>query len=117
MLLFLGGTARAQVVDAGVDAPPDDAAPPPPPLDAAPPPPAPSLTDTDGAPVPGTESGRLDEVDGGDGVGRLAARTVLWLPRLAFDLIWFPVHGVFVLSDRYHVEKLYYRVFYNANQT
>lgn len=115
VLLVLSGTARAQSADAGIDA---AIAEPAPPADAAP---AafvePTARDTEAAPVPGEESGRLDKVDDGDGVGRLAARTVLWLPRLAIDLVWFPVHGVFVLTDRYHIEKLYYRVFYNANQT
>ncbi|MFT3697171.1 MAG: BamA/TamA family outer membrane protein [Kofleriaceae bacterium] len=61
--------------------------------------------------------GRVDPIDDTDSAGRALARTVLYVPRLAIDILWLPIHGAFYASDRYHITDLYYRVFYNANRT
>ncbi len=108
-------------VDAPADAPPDsgsDAAAHPAPPDAAPAPVVShSLAETDAAPLPGSEGGRIDQVDDGDGVGRVLLRIPLYIPRLLVDIVYYPIHGLFLLTDRFHIDKLYYQVFYNANHT
>jgi Omp85 superfamily domain len=75
-----------------------------------------TAAETAGAPVPGDESGRTDEVDS-DGVGRVIGRGVLFVPKLVVETIWFPFHGTFWLFDRYHLSHLYYQVFFNENRT
>ncbi|HEY0255438.1 MAG TPA: hypothetical protein VGC41_28105, partial [Kofleriaceae bacterium] len=61
--------------------------------------------------------GRIDLIDDQDSAGRALARTALYIPRLAIDIVWLPIHGLFYASDRYHITDLYYRIFYNANRT
>lgn len=75
-----------------------------------------TAAETVGAPVPGDESGRIDEVDS-DGLGRVIGRGVLFVPKLVVETIWFPFHGTFWLFDRYHLSHLYYQIFYNENRT
>ena len=90
--------------------------------DHAPPAPArafdePTARESDRAPPPGETSGRLDEVDEGDGAGRWLGRLVLLAPRLVFEAIWLPLYGTLYAFDHYHLDDLYYRVFYNNNRT
>ena len=54
------------------------------------------------APTPGTESGRTDEVDGGDGALRYVGRGLLWIPRIPMELIVQPIRGALYVNDRYH---------------
>ncbi|MEO8550880.1 MAG: hypothetical protein ABI678_12930 [Kofleriaceae bacterium] len=52
------------------------------------------------APHPGDESGRIDEPTG-DSALRVAARGVLFVPRMALILVTSPVHGLVWAEDRY----------------
>jgi hypothetical protein len=69
-----------------------------------------------GAPVPGDESGRTDDRPG-DGVGRQAARALLAVPRVLFEVVDAPVRGVLWVNTRYHPQDLYYQVFFNDART
>lgn len=73
--------------------------------------------DSAGAPVPGAESGRTDVVDPGDSPVRVAGRVVLFVPKVLYEALFLPVHGAFYAIDRYHIDQLYYRIFFNANHT
>lgn len=55
-----------------------------------------------GAPPPGHESGRLDEPEG-DSPGRLVARGLLLLPRMAFKVVFAPIRGGLWANDRYRL--------------
>lgn len=70
-----------------------------------------------GAPVPGAESGRIDPVDAGDSALRIGLRGVLFVPRLAVNLALSPVRVSVWAYDRYHLDELYYRVFFNDART
>lgn len=61
-----------------------------------------AAADVAGAPRPGSESGRTDEVDGGDGPLRHVGRGLLWIPRFPLELIIQPVRGALYVNDRYH---------------
>jgi hypothetical protein len=95
------------------------------PTEAAPAEPAPrgtggegtSAVDVQGAPRPGEESGRTDEVDPGDSATREFGRGVLFVPKLAIQLALFPLRTAVWADDRYQLTDLYYRVFYNADRT
>ncbi len=73
--------------------------------------------DAAGAPLPGAESGRIDVVDPGDSPLRVAGRVVLFVPKVVYEALFVPVHGVFYALDRYHFDQLYYRIFFNGNHT
>ena len=85
------------------------------------PPPAPdqepSAADVANAPLPGQESGRLDPVDDGDTTARAIGRDALFLPKLLTDVALSPVRGTVWAFDRYHLDLLYYRVFFNDART
>jgi hypothetical protein len=70
-----------------------------------------------GAPVPGDESGRLDPVDPGDSTPRKLARVALAAPRLALALALWPVRTAIWARDRYQLQDLYYRTFYDRTRT
>jgi hypothetical protein len=77
------------------------------PAPASAPPPAPdAAADVARAPRPGGESGRIDEVDGGDGALRRVGRGLLWIPRIPMELIVQPVRGVLYVNDRYHAASV-----------
>ena len=80
-------------------------------------PPKPTAKDVAGAPRPGDESGRLDRVDEGDGTGRVFARGVLFVPKVVAEIGFAPVRGALWADDRYQLEDLYYRTFYNSDRT
>ena len=69
------------------------------------------------APLPGHESGQIRGLDSGDSAFRIAARGLLLVPKLAVDVALSPVRGAFWANDRYRLEDLYYRVFYNDDRT
>ncbi len=75
-----------------------------------------TAADVHGAPVPGDESGRLDEPDR-DSIVRRAARGALFVPRTILDWGLSPIRGLWWLQDRYALDDLYYRTFYNADRT
>jgi hypothetical protein len=68
-------------------------------------------------PLPGQESGRADAVDDGDTVGRKVGRVALTPLRWSTDLLLFPVRGTLWLQDRYHLDQIYTRIFYNDAKT
>jgi hypothetical protein len=76
----------------------------------------PTWADVAGEPVPGAESGRLDPPDG-DSIWRLGLRGILFVPRVAADVVLSPVRLTAWAYDRYHLDQLYYRVFFNDART
>ncbi|HEX8115450.1 MAG TPA: BamA/TamA family outer membrane protein [Kofleriaceae bacterium] len=76
-----------------------------------------TAADVQDAPVPGTESGQSTALDPGDSAFRVAARGLLFVPKLAVAAVLSPVRGAFWANDRYGLEDLYYRVFYNDDRT
>lgn len=85
--------------------------------DPTPPPREPCAADVAGAPVPGAESGRTDPDDDGDTVTRQIGRGALFVPKVALDTALQPVRGALWVWDRYQIEDLYYRIFFNASRT
>ena len=81
--------------------------------------PQPTAKDVEGAPRPGDESGRLDRVDDGRDwhVARWIARGALFVPKLAVEIGFAPVRGALWADDRYQLEDLYFRTFYNEDRT
>lgn len=77
----------------------------------------PCADDVVGAPVPGQESGRSDPGDDGDSTLRVLGRDALWLPKMIVDLGLSPIRGGVWLYDRYQLDQLYYRVFFNDDRT
>jgi hypothetical protein len=69
------------------------------------------------APIPGDESGQITAQDRGDSAFRVMARGVLFIPKLAVAVALSPVRGAIWANERYRLEDLYYRVFYNADRT
>jgi hypothetical protein len=70
-----------------------------------------------GAPLPGQESGRADDGDGGDGAVRWILRGVLFLPRIAVELVDAPVRAVLWANQRYELSNVYYRLLFNDRRT
>jgi hypothetical protein len=70
-----------------------------------------------GAPVPGYESGRVDEVDGGDSLLRRGARGAMYLPKLAVDVALSPVRGTIWAFERYNLLDRYHKLFFNDADT
>ena len=68
------------------------------------------------AQAPGAESGRIDD-ESGDSWLRVAGRTGLFVPKLAVVVALSPVRGLVWVNDRYQLEQLYFRVFFNADRT
>jgi hypothetical protein len=76
-----------------------------------------TAADVQDAPIPGDEGGQLTALDRGDSAFRVAARGVLFIPKLVIAAALSPVRGAIWADDRYRLEDLYYRVFYNADRT
>jgi hypothetical protein len=91
----------------------------PPPFEPAPaqPPPEPTAEDVASAPRPRQTSGRIDPGEGGDSLGRLAARAVLALPLLAFQIVTLPVRGAVYAYDRYEVRRHWYETLYSRDRS
>ena len=64
-----------------------------------------------GAPRPNQESGRVDPIDTGDGTWRLIGRGLLWIPRLPFEIVLFPIRGIVYLGERYHAIRTVTEIF------
>ncbi len=90
---------------------------PPPPPETPPPPREASSNDTKGAPVSGTESGRIDEGDDGDSVLRLAARGLLFLPKLALQVVFAPIRGGVWAYERFQLGHRVRDIFFNDENT
>ena len=89
----------------------------PPPPPQTPPAAEPSASDVANAPVPGAESGRTDQVDGGDSAARQAARAALWLPKILFEGLTEPLYGATWAYNQYDLGNRYYDLFYNRDRT
>ncbi len=68
------------------------------------------------APLPGSETGRLDPPDG-DSTWRQIARGALYVPRLVIDGLLFPFRGALWINEHYRVTDWYDRIFYNDART
>ncbi|MGE5180752.1 MAG: BamA/TamA family outer membrane protein [Acidobacteriota bacterium] len=77
----------------------------------------PTAADVKGAPLPGQESGRTDPGDDGDSTLRTIGRDALFLPKLVVDAGLTPVRAGVWLYDRYQLDELWYRVFFNRDRT
>lgn len=81
-----------------------------------PPPAEHDTTETDAAPLPGEESGRVDREEG-DSTARRAARGVLILPKLVIKAVLAPIRGGIWAYDRYHPQHHFVEVFFNKERT
>jgi hypothetical protein len=70
-----------------------------------------------GEPLPGQESGRVDGGDGGDGAARWVLRGILFVPRIALELIDAPVRAALWANERYELSNVYYRLLFNDRRT
>ena len=75
-----------------------------------------TAADVSGAPQPGAETGRLD-VEDRDSTARRALRGVLYVPKVLVEIVLAPFQLPVWAYDRYHLNELYYRVFYNDART
>jgi len=96
--------------------PADEPPVPPPPIAKPEAPKDPTAAEVAGAPEPGHESGRVDPGDG-DSIPRYVGRAALFIPKLAFEIGMAPFHATVWAYDRYQLDKLYYRLFYNSDHT
>lgn len=85
---------------------------------ADPTPVAPPVTAADVAnqPRPGGESGRTDMPEG-DSTLRVAGRAALFVPKLVVDAALTPIDGAVWMQDRYKLDELYYKLFFNDAHT
>ena len=79
-------------------------------------PPEPTAADTTSAPAPDASSGRID-VEPGDSAGRRLGRAVLYVPKLLFEVLMFPLGEGIYLESRYQLSDWYYRLLYNKDLT
>lgn len=103
-------TARTAVVMLAATAAPAAATP-----EASVPPAVPldlTADDVAGFPAAGDESGRIDPQDG-DSVLRRTLRGVLFVPKVAADVALSPLLLGAWAYDRYHLDELYYQVFFD----
>jgi outer membrane protein assembly factor BamA len=71
--------------------------------------------DLDGAPPPGDESGRVDQIDDGDSTARVVGRSVLLVPRAAFELAVSPVRAGLWTYERYQIGDLWRATFFTKS--
>jgi hypothetical protein len=114
LMMATTATASAQAPVATRDQPSR-----PPPFEPAPAPqpPEPTAEDVASAPRPGQTSGRIDEGEGGDSLGRLAARAALTLPLMAFEIVTLPIGGAVYAYERYEVRRRWYDMLYSRDRT
>jgi len=68
-------------------------------------------------PVPGQENGGADANEPSESTARVIARDALFVPKLVVETVQLPFQGAVYLLDRYQLEDLYYRTFYNDHRT
>ncbi len=85
--------------------------------DSEPAPPPLTAEDVRTAPRPGDEHGRLDPIDPGDGPWRRIGRTLLWIPRIPFEVVMQPIRGALYAQERYHLVQAATDVLYNDDRT
>lgn len=69
------------------------------------------------APLPGEESGRVDEVDDGDSALREVGRGMLVLPRAAFEIAFGPVRAGVWAYERFQLRDRWFQLFFNRDRT
>lgn len=77
----------------------------------------PSARDAEGAPLPGHESGRIDNPEHADSTGRVIARGVLFVPKIVFEILLLPIRGVAYVYDRYALDARFKHFFFNDAET
>jgi hypothetical protein len=77
----------------------------------------PTEEDLGSSPIPGDESGRIDAKNITDSGLRRALRGALFVPKLGVDLALSPIRLGVWAYDRYHLDALYYRAFFNDART
>ena len=114
LVALAASSVGAEPIASVIEPHPEDVpAPPPPP----PPDKEPCAAEVANAPLPGQESGRLDRVDDGDTTARKIGRDALFLPKLLTNVVLAPARGSVWAYDRFHLDALYYRVFFNDART
>ncbi len=68
-------------------------------------------------PPPGDESGRIDARGPQDSTARLALRGVLFVPRIAINVVLAPVRTAIWAQNRYQLDERFYRTFFNRDRT
>jgi hypothetical protein len=79
--------------------------------------PAWTAAEVEGAPVPGQESGRVDDGERGETTARGLGRVLLFVPRALFELGFAPVRTVVYVTDRYDLPERFVRWFYSEGGT
>jgi hypothetical protein len=77
----------------------------------------PTAADVAGAPASGEESGLVAPVDPGDSIARRTTRAVLLGPRLAVDIVFFPVRQGAGALERYQIVERTKRLLFNDAMT
>src|SRR6476469_1033189 len=78
---------------------------------------APDPAPSDPPPPPGQESGRIDDEDGEDSPGRVAARGVLFVPKLVLDAAMYPVGEAVGAEGTYDFSGWYNKWFTCCNDS
>jgi hypothetical protein len=76
----------------------------------------PTATDVEQAPLPGDESGRLDELPG-DSLWRDIGRGLLLPPRVAVEVAMAPLRATIWTLDRYKLPERYIQLFFDDTET
>jgi Omp85 superfamily domain len=77
----------------------------------------PTAAEVANAPVPGQESGRVDDDEQHDSALREIGRGLLVPPKLLLEVVIAPVRGLTWADDRYDLQGMYDRTFFNADHT
>jgi hypothetical protein len=76
-----------------------------------------TAADVADAPIPGREHGLIAGTDGGDGAGRIIARGILFVPRLALELAFAPVRAGIWVESEYHLSRRAKELFFDETNT
>jgi outer membrane protein assembly factor BamA len=68
-------------------------------------------------PAPGDESGIVHNDETETSVGTDIARGALFVPKVVVQVIGWPIGGIVWIYDRWEINDLYYRIFYNREHT
>jgi len=76
-----------------------------------------TAVEVSGAPRPGEESGRIDEIDEGDSAFRELGRGLLVLPRTAFEIAFGPLRAGVWAYERFKLRDRWFQIFFNDART
>ncbi len=76
-----------------------------------------SASDAKGAPLPGAESGRIDNHDDDDSMLRIAVRGLLFLPKIAVQVVFAPFRGGVWAYERFQLGARVHDIFFNDEGT